>query len=104
MPSLTFELFRKAIDEKKQVVCLYHGLPREVCPHVIGYSMNGGEHVLVYQFAGRSSQGLPSGGEWRCLELAHVREAEIRFGDWHTGHKHTRPQKCVQRIVAQVSF
>ena len=104
MPSAVFELFRQAIADKKQIVCTYHGLSREVCPHVVGYGPGGSEHALVYQFAGQSSKGLPRGGEWRCLELFGVRAATIRDGEWHTDTKHTRPQTCVTRVVLEVDY
>jgi len=104
MPSAVFELFRQAITEKKQIVCTYHGLLREVCPHVVGLGPHGGERALVYQFAGQSSKGLPRGGEWRCLELFHVRSPVIRSGEWHTGMRHSRPQNCVSRIALEIPF
>ena len=102
MPSAVFELFRQAIAEKKQIVCTYHGLIREVCPHAVGYGPRGNEQALTYQFGGRSSKGLPASGEWRCLELPAVRNPTARDGDWHTGDKHTRPQRCVARVVLEV--
>lgn len=102
MPSEVFEIFRKAIAQKKQVVCTYHGLTREVCPHTLGYNHKGGEQSLVYQFAGESSKGLPPGGEWRCLELSLVRVLDVREGPWRTNDNHTRPQTCVARVVLEV--
>ena len=104
MPSLTLELFRRAIDEKLQIVCVYDGFPREVCPHVAGYGPMGGEHALVYQFAGQSSKGLSPGGDWRCFELHLVRNAVLREGSWHTGLRHSKQQSCVRRVVAEVAF
>lgn len=104
MPSAVFELFRQAIAEKKQIVCSYEGFPREVCPHAIGYNQHGGEQALVYQFAGRSRKGLPYGGEWRCFELALVRSATAKDGQWHTGPRHTRRQTCVQRVILEVPY
>ena len=34
---MPFELFRLAIAERKQVICIYKGYYREVCPHVLGW-------------------------------------------------------------------
>ncbi|RNJ51159.1 hypothetical protein D1O30_17695 [Methylocystis hirsuta] len=103
MPSVTFEAFRQAIVSKKQIVCTYHGLIREVCPHTLGYNQAGGEQALVFQFAGQSSKGLPPGGEWRCLDLSQVNSVSARDGQWHTAPNHSLPQTCVARVTAEVS-
>ena len=36
MPGATYALFRRAILGEQQVVCLYDGRIRELCPHIIG--------------------------------------------------------------------
>jgi hypothetical protein len=102
MPSATFELFRKAVQTKSQVTCMYQNRPREVCPHAVGYK-NGVEKVFTYQFGGESSQGLPDGGEWRCLFIEQVQNAALRNGPWFTGDSHLKPQTCVDEIVAEVA-
>ena len=99
-----YNMFLKAIREKQQIVCVYHGLPREVCPHVLGRGKDGEAKALTFQFAGRSSKGLPPGGEWRCLTLSEVRNARLQAGAWHTGDRHTRPQTCVKVIEAEVTL
>ncbi len=99
---LVYNMFLKAIREKQQVTCTYHGLHREVCPHVIGRGKGGEAKCLTYQFAGLSSQELPPKGEWRCLTLSEVRDVKLRVGDWHTGDSHKRPQTCVKIIEAEV--
>jgi hypothetical protein len=103
MPSAAYDLFREAVLGRKQVTCMYQGRYREVCPHVIGYKA-GQEKVLTFQFGGQSSSGLPPGGEWRCLFLAQVRDAQLRDGEWHTGHSHLRPQTCVDNVDAEVDY
>jgi len=65
---MPLQLFRSAIAERKQVVCVYKGYYREVCPHVLGWK-GGHPYVLVYQFGGGSSTGLPPGGEWWWLDI-----------------------------------
>ncbi|MFN3462819.1 MAG: hypothetical protein ACK4X1_01965 [Terricaulis sp.] len=49
-----YQLIREAILQKQQVVCLYHGAWRELCPHVIGLK-RGREKVLSWQFGGETS-------------------------------------------------
>ena len=102
MTSSTFDLFLKAAKRRSHIVCTYHGLQREICPHVIGWGKNGEEMALAYQFAGDSSKGLPPEGEWRCLRLPEVRNATAMPGTWHTGDSHLKPQTCVKNIEFEV--
>ncbi len=60
MPSPTYELFREAMAGKKQIVCTYNGLRREVCPVILGHSRVGEEKALTYQFGGDTSSVLPA--------------------------------------------
>jgi hypothetical protein len=99
MPSDTYEIFRQAILAKQQVVCTYQGRFREVCPHTLGYKA-GQEKALTFQFAGQSSSGLPPEGEWRCLFLAQVVDAELRDGS----PSHLRPQTCVDQVEIEVAY
>lgn len=102
MPSPTYRLFARAIVGRKQVLCRYHGYPRELCPVVLGHS-DGREMALAYQFAGDGRSGLPPGGEWRCLRLAEISGARLRDGPWHDGASHTRPQHCVRVVDLDVN-
>ena len=102
MASATYRLFRKAIMGEKQVTCTYDGFPRELCPHIIGHS-KGEEKVLAFQFAGESRSGLPPGGEWRCLYLARVREAQMRDGPWFAGNRHQTVQRCVEDVDLDIN-
>jgi hypothetical protein len=101
--SQVYEIFKQAILNKQQIVCIYQNRPREICPHTLGMKA-GQEKVLTFQFGGQSSSGLPPGGEWRCLFLAQVQNAQIRDGTWHTGPNHSRPQTCVDDIDVEVTF
>ncbi len=103
MPSATFELFREAIFNEKQVLCTYGGYHRELCPHILGRS-NGEEKVLTFQFAGQSRTGLPPGGEWRCLYLSQVRDARLRDGPWHAGGQHRTAQRCVIDVEVDINI
>lgn len=99
----TYDHIRQAIINKMQVLCDFGGLPREVCPHVIG-TKNGRAQVLVYQFGGRSSSGLPPEGEWRCMPVERISNVQLREGKWYTGHRHTEPQTCVDEIDVEVDY
>jgi hypothetical protein len=100
MSSKTYALFRSAIVAEQQVVCVYEGRPRELCPHIIGTNKDGEEGVLAWQFAGESSGPLP---QWRCLKLANVRGARAREGRWHAGGSHKTTQKCVTNIDLDIN-
>lgn len=103
MPSAIYQLFRNAIAAEQQVVCTYRGHRREVCPHIIGTGKDGAEVVLAWQFGGTSSQGLPPGGQWRCLRLRNVTHATARNGRWHSGGDHRSTQTCVAEIDDDVN-
>ena len=101
----TYQMIRQAIVEKKQVIATYHGHPREMCPHVIGWK-GGRAQALFYQFAGTSSSGLgPDGspGNWRCLFLDELSNVQVRDGAWHSAPNHSRPQTCVDNIDVEVT-
>jgi hypothetical protein len=102
MPSQTYRLIRDAILGRKQVTCHYQGLYRELCPHILGHT-RGEEVALVYQVAGGSSSGLPSGGQWKCLHLSKMKNVRLRGGRWYSGASHRRPQACVEIVDLDVN-
>jgi hypothetical protein len=102
VPSPTYDLFEQAMTKRKQVICTYDGHPRELCPVILGHS-NGEEVALAYQFAGQSNSGLPPGGQWKCLRLSKISNAQLRDGPWHAGSSHTRRQPCVQAVDLDVN-
>jgi hypothetical protein len=100
--SRIYELFAQAIADRKQIVCTYERLPRELCPHILGHTKDE-EVALTYQFGGQSKSGLPPGGEWRCLSLSKVRNVRLCDGPWHAGSRHTWPQPCVEIVDIDVN-
>jgi hypothetical protein len=103
MVSATYQLFRTAILERKQVTCVYLGKNREVCPIVLGHA-KGEEKCLTFQFAGESTSKLPPRGNWRCLELKKVSNVHLRNGPWREGDQHSRPQSCVEIVDVDVNI
>lgn len=66
----TYNLIRQAIINKQQVIGVYRGHRREMCPHAIG-TKNGREQAIFYQFDGSSSSGLGQPEKnWRPLRGA----------------------------------
>jgi hypothetical protein len=100
--SANYNLFEQAMRLRKQIVCVYGGHPRELCPVILGHSQ-GQEKALTYQVAGKSSSGLPPAGEWRCLFLSKVSNAQLRDGPWRVGASHTQPQDCVQSVDLDIN-
>jgi hypothetical protein len=84
-----------AIQKKLIVTTMYQGLPRVMCPRVIGYKDGTRVNALFFQFAGGSKSGLPPGGQWRCCHIEELSDVQVEPGEWHTGPSHTRPQNCV---------
>jgi fatty-acyl-CoA synthase len=102
MPSATYQLFERAMVERKQITCTYEGHHREICPHILGHS-DGQEKALAFQFGGESSSQLPSRGEWRCLWLSKVQDVQLLEGTWHEGDSHTSQQRCVKEVDLDVN-
>jgi hypothetical protein len=91
-----YEQIRLAIEGRRQVEALFEGQLRCFCPHVIGWR-EGQPRALVFQFAGYSSRGLPSGGDWRCLAIDRLSEVALRDGPWHS-REHSQPQRCIDDV------
>lgn len=102
MPSPTYKSFARAMAGRKQILCLYDGYPRELCPVILGHT-KGQEVALAYQFAGQSKSGLPPGGQWKCLRLAKIAAVELRDGPWHAGTRHKSRQLCVEVVDLDVN-
>jgi hypothetical protein len=100
--SANYGLFEQAMRLRKQIVCVYGGHPREICPVILGHSQ-GQEKALTYQIGGKSMSGLPPAGEWRCLFLSKVSNAQLRDGPWRVGASHTQPQGCVQIVDLDIN-
>ena len=98
----SYSAIRQAIIERQQIACSYNGYHRVCCPHAIGYT-NGVPRVLVYQFGGDSSRGLPIGGEWRCMDIPLMTQIRVSPGPWHTGVGHSRSQTCVKQVDIDIT-
>jgi hypothetical protein len=103
LQSRTYKIFERAMRRRRPMLCMYDGHPRALCPIVLGHSRAGEEKALTFQFAGGSRKGLPRGGQWRCLRLAKVSEAELYDGRWIAGSRHTQPQGCVEVVDLDVN-
>ncbi len=103
VPSATYELFRQAMAERRQLHCRFDGLRRELCPIILGHT-GGREVALAFQFGGDTSRGpIHPPGDWRCLDLSRVTEIELRDGAWHAGGSHSSAQSCVRQVDFDVN-
>jgi hypothetical protein len=98
--SATYELLRVAAARRQPVAAVYDGLPRLLCPHVLGRK-SGRLHAFVYQFGGSSNSGLPMTAEgvgvWRCLAVEKLSQVELRADAWRTEPRSLR-QTCIDEI------
>jgi hypothetical protein len=96
----TYELLRRAAARRQPVAAIYDGLPRLLCPHVLGRKA-GRLHALVYQIGGRSNSGLPvapsEAGVWRCLVVEKLSQVELRADTWRSGPRASR-QTCIDEV------
>jgi hypothetical protein len=100
-----YALIRDAVVRKRQVIAIYHGRRRELCPHVLG-TKRGRRQALFYQFGGESQSGLgPLGSatNWRCIPVDELSDVRTRDGQWFTADDHSRPETCVDYVDVQVA-
>jgi hypothetical protein len=92
-----YSSIHRAIRDRKQIHATYRGLPREMCPHVLG-TKNGRRQALFFQFAGESERGLPPGGGWRCLPVDELTALSLRDGPWFSHSDYSPAGACVDLI------
>ena len=106
MSSSNYNLVSQAIINKAQVIAVYHGHRREMCPHVIG--LKGiREQALFCQFGGSSeSAGIvtPDSRKWRCIFIDELSDLSIRPGRWYTIDTHSQLQTCVDVVDVEVDW
>src|SRR5580704_12534968 len=100
--SAAYRLFEQAMVKRQQILCVYDGYQRELCPIILGHSQ-GEEEALTYQFGGDSKSGLPPRGQWKCLWLSAVGDVQLRDGPWHAGSRHSAKQRCVEIVDLDVN-
>ena len=95
-----YELLRLAAIRRQPVAAMYDERLRLLCPHVLGHKA-GRLHVVVYQFGGSSSRGLPMApegrGVWRCLAVEKLSQVALREGEWHSEPR-SRRQTCIDEV------
>jgi hypothetical protein len=95
-----YAILRRAAVCRQPVSAIYDGVPRLLCPHVLGRKA-GRRHTFVYQFEGTSHSGLAATtegwGGWRCLTVDKLSQAELRTGAWHTEPR-ARRQTCIDEV------
>jgi hypothetical protein len=99
-PDEVYALLRRAAACRQSVAATYDGLPRLLCPHVLGRK-SGRPRAFVYQFEGTSHSGLATttegSGGWRCLAVEKLSQAELQAGAWHTEPR-ARRQTCIDEV------
>lgn len=87
-----------AVESRRPVSAMYHGLPRLFCPHRLGRNSRGDLRVLCYQYGGESESGLGPPGSpanWRCIVLKELSEVDLLDEPWRTASNHSRPASCI---------
>ena len=100
---MSYQVIRQAVLDRHCLTAVYEGRVRHFSPHAIGQSNDGKTNVMSYQYAGESSQPLPSDGQWRCFRVDGLSEVQTNNDPWRTRDDHSRPNSCVTRIDVQVT-
>jgi hypothetical protein len=96
-----YRILFKAVESRRPISAMYHGLPRLFCPHRLGRNSKGEQRVLCYQYGGESETGLGAPGSaenWRCIALAELSEVKRLRGRWRTAPNHSRPGHCIVNV------
>lgn len=98
-----YEVFRKAVLQRQQILADYAGSRRGFCPHALGW--RGGEaYSLCYEFLSVEEPLLNEcEGAWCCIRLADVGRAVLREGTWHTD-LNTPPPVCLDQVDVRVTW
>jgi hypothetical protein len=56
MSSRNYRLFERAMKNRKQILCVYDGYPRELCPVILGHT-EGQEKALTISSAAQAAEG-----------------------------------------------
>ena len=103
-PSTTYAEIWRAIRERKQITCTFDGKYREACPIILGYSTDGKERVLVFQFGGETSPRSKLPG-WRSFFVADIHDLKLRDGAWIEGlTRHRQPQSHIRFVDIDVNI
>lgn len=97
-PTEPFDAFRASIEQGVAVIVTYKGNERRVCPYVLG-SFEGVRRVLVWQYAGKSSSGLKSAGDWRIFDLSSVSDVSPCNDPWIEKTRDYEPQRGIDSII-----
>jgi len=90
-----------AVESRRPISAVYHGLPRLFCPHRLGRNRKGQLRVLCYQYGGESESGLDAPGSqanWRCTALEELSEVKLLRGEWRTAPNRSRPAFCIVEV------
>ncbi len=87
-----------AVENRRPISAVYHGLPRLFCPHRLGRNRKDQLRVLCYQYGGQSESGLGPPGSpdnWRCIALEELSKVKLLRERWRTAPNHSRPASCI---------
>lgn len=88
-----------ALETRQPVRAQYHGHPRVLCPHALGWKI-GRAKVISYQSDGSTSKGpLPAdpNQRWRCMFVDELENVTIIDGAWATSDNHSQPANCLDQ-------
>ena len=102
-PSSNYKKIWRAMRERKQITCVFDGKYREACPIILGYSSDGQERVLVFQFEGETSPTSQLPG-WRSLFVSEISSLKLRAGPWSEGRTHMQTQPHIQFVDVDVNI
>jgi hypothetical protein len=95
----TDDVLRAAIRDKQCLTGLYDGAVRHFAPHALGATADGTPAVFVFHYAGETTSGMPTGGEWRCFHLNRLSRLRLNEHRWRSRSNYNlKRQTCLTMI------
>jgi len=95
----TDDVLTGAIRDKQCLTGLYDGAVRHFAPHALGTKADGAPAAFVFQYAGETRTGLPSGGDWRCFLLDGLSHLRVNEHRWRSRSNYSlKRQTCLAEI------
>lgn len=107
-PPPAWDTLEAALRQRRPVQLSYHGRPRTVCPHALGWK-NNKPMLLAYQTHGHTSDDAPTDPrkQWRNLFVDEIHDAAFADPDttWETADNYNpaHPFNTIDQLAIAVT-
>lgn len=98
-PPPAWVLLAQALADKRPVTARYHGRPRILCPHALGWK-HGRAKVLSYQPPSPTSPADPHA--WRSMFIDEIEDLTLTHHPWQTAHNFSLHTNCFDHLTIAI--